>query len=79
VFVTLTATDPNGRASLSVAGPGLSEEKCATHPERTQFDRVIVGLSRQLRTPLDYDPVAGRYTIAISTVPDEPEAATKKI
>jgi len=72
VFVSLTAAETNGRAFLSIAGPGLSEEKCAAHPERTQFDRVIIGLSRQLRAPLDYDANAGRYTIAIATVPDDP-------
>jgi len=71
VLIELTPPDAHGRAVLSISGPGLAAERCAAHPAHTQFERVIVGLSRQLRAPLDYDPETGRYTIAITTVPEE--------
>jgi len=78
VMITLTPAAPDGRALLSITAKGLTAATCENHPARSQFDRVIVGLSRQLRAPLDYDPEIGRYVIAINTIPPASEDDAKK-
>lgn len=57
------------RATLHINSPALigSEEMTARLEER--YGRVLTGLSRQLRSPLDYDSENGAYSIAISVVP----------
>lgn len=54
------------RAMLSIESPGLEARTCRQHPMREQFDRVLIGLSRQLRAPLSYLPETGRYSIEIT-------------
>ena len=57
------------RARLTVASSGLraSEKTEALLAER--YGRVLTGLSRQLRAPLDHDAVDGNYSISISFIP----------
>ncbi|WP_156679896.1 sensor histidine kinase [Sphingomonas profundi] len=69
VAIRLHPTDRPDRAVLTVIAPGLAEEACRTHPARDRSARVVEGLSRQLRAPLERDEVAGRYAIEISVVP----------
>ena len=71
VAIALTPGAAADRALLSIRAPGLTEERCSAHSSRERFDRIIVGLSRQLRSPLDYDGSAGRYQIAIAVLPQE--------
>jgi two-component system, sensor histidine kinase PdtaS len=62
------AVDPGatiGNARLSVTSSALS-----TLPEG-RYARVIEGLSRQLRAPLDHDPAQGRFTIEFAVFADE--------
>lgn len=80
VALTLVPGDTPDRAMLSIAAPGLSADACVHHPSRGRFERIVTGLSRQLRSQLDYDAVAGRYLIGIAVTPDiEGAASTKKI
>lgn len=57
------------RALLAMHSAGLqaSDEKSQLLTER--YGRVLTGLSRQLRAPLDYDGDRGRYAIAITVIP----------
>ena len=56
------------RAVLSMQSVGLqaSDEMSQLLTER--YGRVLTGLSRQLRAPLDYDGDRGRYAIAITVI-----------
>ena len=38
----------------------------------TRYGRVLTGLSRQLRAPLEHDGVAGRFTILVPSLPSDP-------
>ncbi|TVV72640.1 sensor histidine kinase [Sphingomonas solaris] len=69
VAIRLSAGDRPDRAELSVVAPGLIDETCRDHPSHGRSSRVLEGLSRQLRAPLDRDPAIGRYSIAITIVP----------
>lgn len=57
-----------GTARLAVESdslrPGAKCEEMLTE----RFERIVTGLSRQLRSTLDRDPEAGRYTLAIAVV-----------
>lgn len=63
-------TDPerNDRAVLRVSSPGLRDAVVESAHLHDRFNRVLTGLSRQLRAPLDHDGASGSYTIAISIV-----------
>ncbi|MEC3911717.1 sensor histidine kinase [Sphingobium sp. CR2-8] len=61
--------DRDDRARLTVESPGLrtSDDMASRLDER--YGRVLTGLSRQLRAPLDYDGETGSYTIVITVIP----------
>lgn len=61
--------DRQDRAVLHITSPALhgSDEMTARLEER--YGRVLTGLSRQLRAPLDYDADHGDYAIAITVIP----------
>ena len=61
--------DREDRAILTVVSAGLrdSSEMAVLLEER--YGRVLTGLSRQLRAPLDYDADTGSYAIAITVIP----------
>lgn len=71
VAIRLRPTDKPDRAELSLIAPGLTGNACLGHPALERFNRVILGLSRQLRSPLVHDPELGSYAIAIAVVPPE--------
>ncbi|MET0249021.1 MAG: sensor histidine kinase [Sphingobium sp.] len=54
------------RATLRVASRALREDTLANAHLHDRFDRVLTGLSRQLRSPLDHDGITGSYAIDIS-------------
>ena len=56
------------RALLSIVAPGLTAAACQDHQTKERFDRIVTGLARQLRAPLEYDEASGRYQIAIAIV-----------
>ena len=57
------------RATLQITSSALrgSEEMSVRIGER--YGRVLTGLSRQLRSPLEHDAAIGCYTIAITVIP----------
>ena len=64
-------TDPDreDRATLAVSSPALRESVIDDAHLHDRFSRVLTGLSRQLRSPLDHDGETGRYSIAITVIP----------
>lgn len=54
------------RAVLAMQSAGLQESDEKTQLLSERYGRVLTGLSRQLRAPLDYDGESGRYAIAIT-------------
>lgn len=75
VAIRLSHTDEPSRAELSIIAPGLTGDACINHPSLERFNRVILGLSRQLRQPVVYDPIAGSYLILIAIIPPAMSAA----
>ncbi|MDI1297000.1 MAG: sensor histidine kinase [bacterium] len=61
--------DRDDRAVLRVESPGLRASDDLTTHLAERYGRVLTGLSRQLRAPLDHDPEAGSYAISIAVVP----------
>jgi len=69
VLIRLRQGEDPLRAELALVASGLAEEASRGHSALDRFNRVILGLSRQLRSPLDYDPLLGSYAIEISVIP----------
>jgi two-component system, sensor histidine kinase PdtaS len=62
-------SDDNARALLAIDSPGLRHSPAMSSFLDDRYGRVLTGLSRQLRAPLDHDGDAGRFAIAISVLP----------
>jgi two-component sensor histidine kinase len=70
IAITLSPAPVPDRATLSIEAAGLAKSDASVgDPGRDRFERIILGLSRQLRSQLEYDAAAGRYRITIATVP----------
>jgi two-component sensor histidine kinase len=72
VAIALSSGSTPDRANLSIEAAGLGIGSQPDDPDRERFERIILGLSRQLRSPLDHDAETGRYAISIAIV--RPEA-----
>jgi two-component sensor histidine kinase len=57
-----------GTAQLTVEADSLRTGAGGDSTLTERFERIVTGLSRQLRSGLDRDPEAGRYTLAITVV-----------
>ncbi|HEX8193300.1 MAG TPA: sensor histidine kinase [Allosphingosinicella sp.] len=55
-------------AALSIESDSLAGEMTCDPKLFERFDRIVTGLSRQLRSALDRDTVRGRYAIRIAVV-----------
>jgi two-component sensor histidine kinase len=62
--------DAENRAVLEVRSAGLSESEAMTDLLDDRYRRVLTGLSRQLRAPLEQDGESGSFAIAITIIPD---------
>ena len=62
------------RAILSIAAPGMATPACREHPSRERFQRIVTGLSRQLRTTLEFDGGTGQFEIVIAVFPAQADA-----
>jgi two-component sensor histidine kinase len=67
VMISLDAAEP-GFATLKVESDSLAGEIACDQTLFTRFDRIITGLSRQLRSSLDRDPDRGSYAVRIAVV-----------
>lgn len=61
--------DRDDRAILRISSPALRGSDAMTAHIEDRYGRVLTGLSRQLRAPLDHDPETGDYAIAITVLP----------
>lgn len=65
IRIVVKACDDPKRALLRVVSRALVESD-ALREAATRYGRVMEGLSRQLRSPLHHDPLAGTYEIAFA-------------
>jgi two-component system, sensor histidine kinase PdtaS len=65
IGIAVDPADTPEKARLSVTSSALSE------PPGGRYARVIEGLARQLRAPLDHDPAQGRFAIEFAVFADE--------
>lgn len=56
------------RAQLSIQSPSLATSECMNGPTAERFRRIVTGLARQLRAPLEHDLALGRYAIDIRII-----------
>lgn len=57
-----------GRARLTLESDTLSGEATCSPVVQERFDRIVSGLSRQLRSTLERSPEHGRYSLTIAVV-----------
>ena len=60
--------DGAGTARLSIDADSLAGGGSRDEALSERFDRIITGLARQLRSPLNHDPERGRYSVGIAVV-----------
>jgi signal transduction histidine kinase len=53
------------RGLLSIASASLATPECRDGPAADRFNRIVGGLARQLRSPLDHDVETGHYAIEL--------------
>jgi two-component sensor histidine kinase len=77
IRISVVPTDEAGRACLIIASPAFrpSDRGRALLGER--YGRVLEGLSRQLRSPLDRDGDAGSFKVCFSLIPEAPPSPEK--
>ncbi|URW76898.1 histidine kinase [Sphingomonas donggukensis] len=68
VRVSLSAGETPERAVMRVSSPALVEGEALSAALRDRYGRIIEGLSRQLRSKLHHEPLAGAYEIAIAVL-----------
>ncbi len=69
VSIVLEAKEENlARLTIEVDSLTGPVECDAAITER--FERIITGLARQLRSPLEHDPERGRYSVTLAVIPD---------
>jgi len=61
--------DRDDRALLNVKSTGLRASSAMSALLDERYGRVLTGLSRQLRSPLEHDAQAGGYAIVITVIP----------
>ncbi|WP_420141623.1 sensor histidine kinase [Sphingomonas sp.] len=69
IAITLAPDTAPDRAVFTIAAPGLTHDACRDYPSMVRFQRIVTGLARQLRAPLDYDAERGIYSITLNAVP----------
>jgi two-component sensor histidine kinase len=68
VTIALTGRGADGLARLSVQSASLRSDVACEDLLSERFQRIVTGLSRQLRSTLDRDELEGRYAIDIAVV-----------
>ena len=66
IRIVVRAADPPDRATLRVVSRALVETDELRDLVRARYARVMEGLSRQLRSKLHHDPLAGAYEISFA-------------
>lgn len=65
--ISVRATETPGQARLTLLSLGLRTSDDLDLQLHDRYSRVLTGLSRQLRAPLEHDGVKGEYRITITT------------
>ena len=68
VAVALRSGEGAGTATLIVESTSLGDSGPSDDPLSDRFERIVTGLSRQLRSTMDRDQEAGRYAISIAVI-----------
>jgi two-component sensor histidine kinase len=68
VTISLSDGAGPGRASLAVESESLRGSAASDESLTDRFERIVTGLSRQLRTQIERDPALGRYSLDIAIV-----------
>ena len=68
IRLALRAADSDGRAVMRVVSRALIESDELRLLLKTRYGRVVEGLSRQLRSPLHHDPLAGAFEIEVAVI-----------
>jgi two-component sensor histidine kinase len=63
IGITIAPIDTPGRARLTLVSPALADGELIAQLLAERYGRVLEGLSRQLRTPLDRDGDTGRFAV----------------
>ena len=66
---------PADRACLLIGSPALIDTPGLSTSVASRYGRILEGLSRQLRNPLERDGVAGTFKVCFPIVPDAAEPA----
>lgn len=65
------------RACLVVGSAALIDTAALSSLVASRYGRILEGLSRQLRSPLERDPSAGSYKVCFPTIPEDAEGQKK--
>jgi len=65
ITIRLEAAEQPLKARLTILAPALASEQCRSHAALSRFDRVIEGLSRQLRAKPIRNDAEGSFVIEI--------------
>ena len=68
IAITVENGDPPDKARLSLTSSALQATPAMKERLSGRYARVIEGLARQLRAPLDYDEAGGRYRIDFAII-----------
>jgi two-component system, sensor histidine kinase PdtaS len=74
IAIAVDSSDVLGKARLSLTSSALRGGAAMTERLAGRYARVIEGLSRQLRAPLDHDEEGGCYSIAFPVAADHETA-----
>ena len=66
--ITLRAASEPDRALLRISSRALVDSDCLRDGLKNRFGRVVEGLTRQLRSTLQHDPLTGAYEVKIITI-----------
>ena len=67
VSITLEP-EQDGRARLTLESESLTETASCSATVQERFDRILTGLSRQLRSTLEKDVENGRYSLTVAVI-----------
>jgi hypothetical protein len=68
IAISVEAGDIPNRASVTITSSALRASSAMREKLAGRYARVIEGLSRQLRAPLDHDEATGRYSISFAVL-----------
>jgi two-component sensor histidine kinase len=68
VSISLTGNGRHGIAAMAVESDSLKADVACPQDLSDRFERIVTGLSRQLRTGIERDPESGRYKLDIAVL-----------